>query len=401
MASFCPQCGAALKLDARFCEECGARVDKKLNSDTVHGKSSSATEPTNNTKNVWAVKGTKQKPSLRGKIVTGIIVTLLGLGLYLWANSSSDLTRKKASALIEASEAFVMGDVVLGFMTYQGLDQGIKRGLFERTHYGLGVTTAGKSLFPRAEFISNGQIPVNVRLHHVAVAGITSESENERRVEFACEGRISEEIFGFLLKSDFPCEGVASLRLYDDGWRVQRLTKKCRVLPREDAIQALKREAESRRQAERKEAEEHAGLVDKSKRPGRTIGQFDQLIFCGTFHTVSKASTITNVNLTYSTWYGATGCRYDNNTLWFGDIREFRSVENRYCCREGGREFTHPGVWIRHQNITELTFPSASLREEFLQQLRTAISQWKQKFPSVVEPVDYKHRAHSTDIPLG
>jgi hypothetical protein len=93
MPTFCSQCGTALAPGAKFCEECGTPIDEKQGTKvSLQTSSGPLFESSSDPETEGAIKATQ--PDSRGSsqfgvIVIGVIWTLLGLFIYLWASRHS------------------------------------------------------------------------------------------------------------------------------------------------------------------------------------------------------------------------------------------------------------------------------------------------------------------------
>ena len=225
----------------------------------------------------------------------------------------------------------------------------------------------------------------------VSVTGITDamsplggEQKGMKEVQFNWEySGVEGVIKRFISRGG---TGVAYVRLYDDGWRVEKIetkensegfalsaseqaeVEKDRLVENGRRIEEANRIAEENRKI--REAEEKmALLIEQSKTPTTTIGSFTDVDYYDGKPS-SRKTIITDVNLNIMD---------QSRLLWFGDIKSEPTM-GRYT----QTAFGWNGFCVVISGAFTIIFRSESECNLFYQTLLKAISDWKAKYPELI-----------------
>lgn len=159
---------------------------------------------------------------------TGIFrLALVLLVAYVPAIAQQSLTRPAASQVIQRHTAFTTASVLAVCDPAKTVEAGVREGIWRKQGFGeLVPTSVGRKYFARLEGFPSyqAQLAVPAKREVVAVTGITDEERNSKLVLFTWRYvGLAEVVARYTCQGSQPHEGEAYLRLYDDGWRVERL----------------------------------------------------------------------------------------------------------------------------------------------------------------------------------
>jgi len=190
------------------------------------------------------------------------------------STSQVALTRPQAQSVINASAAFATVRSIA--LLEKAHEDGVAEGLFARPDYwSFTLTSEGQKFFvlpggnvmallPGGPGYSGAlvNLPTPAKREVIAVTGITSDGPNLQRVLFQWKySGLSDVVARYSGQGSAPHDGIALLRLYDDGWRLEKvveLKESGRVPFRADMNRTRRTEEVAREAARVKEEAERA-----------------------------------------------------------------------------------------------------------------------------------------------
>jgi hypothetical protein len=225
---------------------------------------------------------------------------------------TDEITRSKAKSLITISNemSIVKSEVALH---KTGNKKGIEQGMWTNRKQ---LTSQGNTYFKAVNYSSVNLLkPVDINLE---ITGITNAllGQDIKEAQFKWNYINTPSVVKRYVVAGGS--GVAYLRHYDDGWRLEEIkleyAKEPAQLSRREldeerkAIQAIQEARRAQEERERAERKRLLRLIKKSKKPNKIIGTFNA---AGPGCKGPIKITLSDVDVKFSCrWY----------TLWFGDI---------------------------------------------------------------------------------
>jgi TonB family protein len=156
------------------------------------------------------------------------VMALTGFGGVVRSQTPGSITRATAKALITQAAAFQQS--VQLTLAEGAAEGGIKEGIFfyDRASYGtLTPTVEGRKIFAGVSSTVITPLTGPAKLEVVEVTGIADAALGTKEVHFTWRYiGLSAEVARYSGQGSSPHDGTAFLRLYDDGWRVERINAK-------------------------------------------------------------------------------------------------------------------------------------------------------------------------------
>lgn len=336
-----------------------------------------------------------KKEDGKGKLIfVGLILVTILVRCDI--KSDKSLTRQLAGDLISKSEAFTKEYKSIRFHD-EGFEKGIKQGVWRESktkRYRAELTERAQATI---KYITVANLllkqPVKIRL--LQVTGITDALivQGMKEANFTWEYKnLPSLVKRFVVQGG---SGIVYMRLYDDGWRLEKIeieesSDPAKLTQREKAQEQkderieterkrIQEEREARRrqeEAERKriKAERRAKLVKKASTPTRVIANakvkmcaMGNLVWLNDPANYSDL-TLTDVNISSNLY-----CKKKNYSVWFGDIKYY--------------EINPPwrGILIEHKNDGRTIFvnPEKNIQKVFFEKLDIAIKAWRKRYPTL------------------
>lgn len=307
--------------------------------------------------------------------------------IFLVACGNSDLSRSKAQSLIQVNEDFSKPQMTVK-LSSGARNKGESQGFWDDKGK---LTPKGRDTFVSFRW-SRATVRKTLSREVTYVTGIANAVTpfggapgDVKEVQYQWEyNNLKGPARRFIVRGG---TGVALMRLYDDGWRIEEIsikegTQGFVLSPAEKAEADKDRRAELERkraeqerlaqEAERKrrEKEKRDRLIAESKKVKRTIGSFTCLDSFRGKNRSGRTISLTDVSVNHS-------CR-TREDIWYGDIDE----HIRTKCKQTAMGWTKPCVII-NPGRTWLVFDSRTKRDSFFKALDLAISKWRSSYPEL------------------
>lgn len=326
---------------------------------------------------------------LRMKKIT-ITTFFLIIILFEFCSCSKDLSREQSITLINAYHGFlVLGNSPRANSNAQF--NGYEQGFWDQNGY---LTGRGAEFFSYG--LNNGRIylkqPVVPRVSVVtgitnAISPLGGEQQGMKEVQFQWEYTGVEGVFKRFIGRGGT--GVAYLRLYDDGWRVEKteIQENSDRLPLDASDQA---QIEKDRQVENSRRTEEANRIAEENRKIREIEEMRALLIersktsskeLGTFSDIdafdgkprSRKILLTDVKVEIL------GEANESRTIWFGDLKS-----DPYMTNFRQNAFGWNGFCVIISDPFSVVFKDESECKRFYQAITKAIADWRAKYPELV-----------------
>jgi TonB family protein len=313
--TFCAECGHKVRPGTQFCSQCGKELLAAIEAEVQEpvkpwrnrpivlagaigfaillvGALYSSLNPTREETNANRPQGEQQAGS--GLAAVGRV--LGDLTQHVGGDRTS-LARVQARNVITNDLSFSsVKQITLLEPTARTLEAAAREGLFATDGFNFSLTQEGRQFFVVEGGVVSGwlvglgvivTLPAPAKREVIEVTGITAEGTDQRRVVFTWKYTgLSDVVVRYTGQGPGAHDGVALLRLYDDGWRLEnvvQLKETGRVPLRADANRIRRTEetaretADVREEAERARKEVELARAERervAKTPTRTIASY-------------------------------------------------------------------------------------------------------------------------------
>lgn len=316
---------------------------------------------------------------LRAVVGVGSLVLLAGC-------NSRELTRDRAASLIAAVPAFAQLAEAAKVIP-QGRELGVAQGKWNREG---GITVKGQEDFSGWPSYNRLGLRRQLKRSVVEITGIADAVTplagtlpGSKEVQFRWEyANVEGPVRRFVVTGG---TGVAILRLFDDGWRVEDLktqegTEGFSLNASEQAAAEGDRQTETARQAEeaKRVAEEArrtqereqrlAALVAASKNPTKTIGTFN-----GTDAFVGRPLKVVLTDV---------GVSNGDKSPWFVDMRGRQPEKDDFQQTAFGWKGFRVNL-ISSSDLAAVIFKDRAERDRFYEAVTKALAEWRDKYREI------------------